>query len=179
MSPIPTPSQTVGPFLAIGLVPLANADLVAPGSDGALWIEGRLLDGAGAPVPDGMLEIFQADPLGRFPPHTEAPWSGFGRCLTDAEGRFCFTTLAPGPVRLDSGELQAPHIEVLVFARGMLRPARTRWYLPGEAELALDPVLARIDEGRRASLVAFARAPARLVIDVHLQGEHETVFFGY
>lgn len=179
MSPTRTPSQTVGPFLAIGLAPLADAELVPPEREGALCIEGRLLDGAGAPVPDGVLEIFQADPLGRFPPDTDEPWSGFGRCLTDAEGRFSFTTLAPGRLRLDSGELQAPHIEVLVFARGMLRPVRTRWYLPGEADLALDPVLGRIDERRRASLVATERAPARLVIDVHLQGEHETVFFGY
>lgn len=179
MSRVRTPSQTVGPYLSLGMAPLAGPELVAADVPGALELEGVLFDGAGIAVPDGMVELFQADPEGRFPPDSEPGWSGFGRCLTDETGHFSFRTVRPGPVALDGGEPQAPHLELLVFARGMLRPVRTRCYFPDDsAANALDPVLSAIDERRRETLVGRACGPGRFRFDVVLQGEGETVFFG-
>ncbi|MGH7610189.1 MAG: protocatechuate 3,4-dioxygenase subunit alpha, partial [Candidatus Dormibacteria bacterium] len=147
-----TPSQTVGPFFAIGMGQLGREELVAPGRAGALRIEGRVLDGAGAPVPDALVEIQQAVPAGGPP----GGWSGFGRCATDQEGAFHFNTLKPAPVGDALGRVHAPHLDVQVFARGLLRQLLTRIYFPDEDRANLqDPLLKTIpDPLRRATLVA-------------------------
>jgi protocatechuate 3,4-dioxygenase, alpha subunit len=155
---IPTPSQTVGPFFGFALPFPSDADAVPPGSPGAIRIEGRLLDGAGEPVLDGMLEA----------------WHGhqFARCRTALEGAFHFTVRKP-----ERGREEAPHLNVAVFARGLLRHVITRIYFPDEEEAnASDPVLRLVEAGRRATLVAKSDGAA-LRFDVRLQGENETVFF--
>jgi protocatechuate 3,4-dioxygenase alpha subunit len=171
-----TPSQTAGPYVALGTAWAADGVVAGAESAGVAVIEivGRLLDGAGAGVSDGMLEIWQADPQGRFPPDTAAGWGGFARSLTGADGGFSFRTVKPGPVAAGA----APHLALSVFARGMLQRLVTRMYFPDEAAAnASDPVLASVgDSPARASLVAVAEE-GRLRFDVHLQGERETVFF--
>ena len=155
---IPTPSQTVGPFFGFALPFPSDADAVEPGSPGAIRIEGQLLDGAGEPVPDGMLEAWCDDQ--------------FARCRTDPEGAFHFTVRKP-----QSSRHQAPHVNVAVFGRGLLRHLMTRIYFPDEDEAnASDPVLQRVDAKRRTTLVAQTDGAA-LHFDVRLQGENETVFF--
>ena len=178
-APVPTPSQTVGPYLEIGLTPLDRSEVVAPGTPGAVTIAGQVLDGAGRPVPDAVVELWQADPDGRFA--GDADGGGFprwfGRSSTDAEGRYRFVTVKPGPVRLRTGVPQAPHLELLVFARGLLRPVRTRAYFPDEhAANEADPVLLGVPAERRRTLVAVAEGDG-LRFDVRLQGSDETVFF--
>lgn len=174
----PTPSQTVGPFLAIGLGPLASEELVAPDAPGAISITGRLTDGAGDPVLDGVVEIWQADGKGRFAPAAGPDWSGFGRSLTDHDGRFAFVTVKPGCAPDASGAVEAPHLEVLVFARGLLRSLRTRAYFSDEtAANASDPVFSAIsDPSRQATLVA-ERNGNEYRFDIRMQGNEETVFF--
>jgi protocatechuate 3,4-dioxygenase, alpha subunit len=155
---IPTPSQTVGPFFGFALPFPSDADAVPPGSPGAIRIEGQLLDGAGEPVLDGMLEAWYEDQ--------------FARCRTALEGAFHFTVRKP-----ERGREEAPHLNVAVFARGLLRHLMTRIYFPDEQEAnASDPVLRVIEAGRRQTLVA-RPAGAALRFDVRLQGENETVFF--
>jgi protocatechuate 3,4-dioxygenase alpha subunit len=141
-------------------------------------LRGRLLDGAGEPVADGLIETWQADPEGRFAGRgAHASFRGFGRCPTDAEGRFAFLTLKPARVRGDDGVLHAPHVLVSVFARGLLKRAVTRIYFPDEVGAnAADPVLASLDPHSRATLVA-AKEDEGYVFDIRLQGEGETVFF--
>jgi protocatechuate 3,4-dioxygenase alpha subunit len=169
-----TPSQTVGPFFDFGLCARPSYDLVEAGAPGAIRIEGSLLDGAGAPVPDGLVEIWQADAAGRYDVSF-----GWGRCQTDDGGRFAFTTVKPGAVQEAGGSVQAPHVSVLCFARGLLKPVLTRLYFPEESEAnAADRVLGAIaDAGERATLVARAAGPGRYAFDVTLQGEGQTVFF--
>jgi protocatechuate 3,4-dioxygenase alpha subunit len=180
-----TPSQTVGPFLSIGL-PWPDGPFVVPeGTPDAIRIGGFLLDGAGEPVPDGLVETWQADPEGRFD-HPDDPrgrvrhdgFRGFGRCPTDDEGAWEIRTLKPGPVPGPGGATQAPHLAVSVFARGLLNRVVTRIYFPDEeAANAADPVLAGIDDAAaRATLIARATAEGYR-FDVHLQGPDETVFF--
>jgi len=171
----PTPSQTVGPFFRIGLSWMDPSELVASSHPAAIRIEGAVFDGDGVPLPDAVLEIFQADPGGRFPPDTDPGWSGFGRCLTDVEGRFHFVTVKPGPV----GPGAAPHVAVSVFARGLLQRLVTRWYFGDEPDAnEKDPVLAAIGPGPAATLVA-RPAGGCYRLDVHLQGEKETAFFAW
>jgi protocatechuate 3,4-dioxygenase alpha subunit len=158
--PEPTPSQTVGPYFSLGMLGDSSANELVPGG---IRIGGRVLDGAGEPVPDAMVEIWQADEDGSYRPDF-----GWGRCGCDAEGRYSFVTRKPGSV-----EGQAPHLTVLVFARGLLKPVLTRMYFPDEANAA-DPVLAGVDEPE--TLVA-RPSGGGLEFDIHLQGEHETVFF--
>ena len=159
-----TPSQTVGPYYEIGLCDRPLHELVP---DGPVRIEGRVVDGAGEPVPDAMVEIWQADAAGEYRPDF-----GWGRCGTDDEGRYRFRTIKPGPV---AG--QAPHVVVLVFARGLLRPALTRLYFPDEAEAnAADPVLASVPESERSTLVAIPDGDV-LRFDIRLQGDAQTAFF--
>ena len=154
-----TPSQTVGPYFTLGLLD-AN-ELVADG----LRITGRVLDGAGEPVPDALVEIWQADEEGRYRPDF-----GWGRSGCDADGRYSFTTCKPGSV-----DGQAPHLTMLVFARGLLKPVLTRMYFPDEEEAnARDPVLSAVDDP--TTLVARSSADG-LEFDVRLQGNGETVFF--
>lgn len=172
-----TPSQTVGPFLSIVLPWADGAAMVA---SGGITIGGRLTDGAGDPVPDGLVEIWQADPDGRFPhpadPRGAADYAGFrsfGRCPTDADGNFAFRTLKPGCV---DGE-QAPHIDVTVFARGLLKHLVTRIYFPDEAASnAADPTLQSLSPDERARLIAVDTDDG-LRFDIRLQGDDETPFF--
>ncbi len=159
-----TPSQTVGPFFGVGL-PFENGEQLAPpGSAGVMRIEGQVLDGKGDPVPDALLEIWQ-------------PATGFGRARTDSEGAFSFTTVKPGPVPAPDGRMQAPHFNVTVFARGLLRHLVTRMYFPDETEAnAADPILNLVEPARRETLIA-KNCGGVLHFDVRLQGEGETVFF--
>jgi protocatechuate 3,4-dioxygenase alpha subunit len=176
MPPHPTPSQTVGPFFSLGLSWMAADELVEPGQPAAVVLFGRVLDGAAAPVPDAVIEIFQADPMGRFPPATDDGWTGFGRALSDGDGAYRFVTCKPGAL----GAHDAPHIDVSVFARGLLQRVLTRCYFPDEAEANRgDSVLGAIDdENVRSSLIA-VRAGEGLRFDIRLQGEGETGFFAW
>jgi protocatechuate 3,4-dioxygenase, alpha subunit len=180
-----TPSQTVGPFLAIGLPWPDGSQVVPVGTPGAIVIVGRVLDGAGEPVLDALVETWQAAPDGSFP-HSGAPpasgpagragpggFRGFGRSATDAAGRWEVVTLRPGRVPGPDGGLQAPHLDVSVFARGLLDRVVTRIYFPDEQEAnAADPVLAAIpDQTRRATLIARpGDGHDRLRFDIQLQG---------
>jgi protocatechuate 3,4-dioxygenase, alpha subunit len=176
----PTPSQTVGPFLAIGLTWPTGHQVVPEGTPGAITITGTVYDGAGAIVPDALVETWQADPDGRFD-HDDDPrgatgsgFTGFGRCATDGEGRYRIVTLKPGAI----GDGQAPHIDVSVLARGLLDRVVSRIYFPDEdAANAADPVLSELPAERAATLVATATGPAELTWDVRLRGAGETVFF--
>ena len=181
-----TPSQTSGPYLSIGLLRDFITGSVVPDDDPrAIRIRGRLLDGAGEPVPDGMVEIWQANAAGRYahPADTrdEVPledgFLGFGRSGTVDEGRFEFVTVKPGRVPVADGRLQAPHLVVGVFARGLLKRLATRLYFPDEEEAnAADPVLSELGEAERATLIARAE-DGGLRFDIHLQGEGQTAFF--
>ncbi len=182
-----TSSQTVGPYLHIGLTWLVTDNLVAPGVEGdPITIEGRVTDADGAPVNDALVEIWQANRHGRYPhpedrgsAPLEAAFTGFGRVPTDPQGRFKFTTIKPGRVPGAGGALQAPHINVTLFMRGMLRHLTTRIYFPGDPANAADTVLASVPAERRATLVAapVAGQTGALEWNVRLQGEGETVFF--
>jgi protocatechuate 3,4-dioxygenase alpha subunit len=172
-----TPSQTVGPFLSIGLPWPDGPDVVPAGTPGAVLIVGTVFDGAGDPVPDAMVETWQADPDGRFdhpddPRGRAAGWRGFGRCPTDDHGDYEIRTVLPGAL-----PGQAPHLDVSVFARGLLHRVVTRIYFPDHAEAhADDPVLASVPAARRETLIA-ARHDGGYRFDVRLQGPGETVFF--
>ena len=168
----PTPSQTIGPFFHDALLDRNRSELVPPGHPEAVRIEGTVYDGAGEPVPDAMVEIWQSDAAGHY--NDPETFSGFGRSGTDAGGRFSFVTVKPGP----DGSLQAPHIMVSVFARGLLKRLVTRIYFPDEAVAnAADPVLSSIeDQQLRQTLVAHDEEGA-LCFDIHLQGENQTAFF--
>ena len=179
-----TPSQTVGPYLHIGLPWPDGPFAVAEGTPGAVWLRGSVYDGAGAPVTDALVETWQADPDGRFD-HPDDPrgarslpgFRGFGRCETDSSGGYGILTLKPGTVPGPTGD-QAPHIDVSVFARGMLHRVVTRLYFPEEeAANAADPVLTSIgDPEARATLVARWDGDGYR-FDIRIQGEYETVFF--
>jgi protocatechuate 3,4-dioxygenase alpha subunit len=180
-----TPSQTVGPYLSIGLTWPDGSQVVPAGTPGAIRLHGLLLDAAGEPVTDGLVETWQADPEGRFD-HPDDPrgrvaradgFRAFGRCPTDAEGRWEVTTLKPGRVPTTRGALAAPHVDLSEFARGLLDRVVTRLYFGDEAEAnAADPVLAGLPPERRQTLVAEANGDGYR-LDIRLQGEHETVFF--
>jgi protocatechuate 3,4-dioxygenase alpha subunit len=190
-----TPSQTVGPFFKYGLTPNGQYDwndaftndLVTSDVSGErIRVQGRVFDGDGAPVPDCMLEIWQADAQGRFSDPQDkrampnSSFRGFGRCGTDPNGFYAFDTIKPGPVPDPDGTPQAPHLLLAIFARGMLLHLYTRIYLDGEAANAADPVLALVPTDRRGTLIA-VREPgngnAVYHLDIRLQGDNETVFF--
>jgi protocatechuate 3,4-dioxygenase alpha subunit len=185
MKLLPTASQTVGPFLHIGLGWLTIDRVAAPGCPGQhLKVGGRVLDGDGRPVTDALVEIWQADAQGRYahPEDThEVPltfgFRGFGRVPTDAEGRFRFFTIKPGPVADLQGGLQAPHLLVSVFMRGLLKRLVTRVYFPDEPRNADDRVLRLVPVERRGTLVAHQVGSNELEWNVILQGTSETVFF--
>lgn len=186
-----TPSQTVGPFLAIGL-PWPDGPFVVPqGTPGAITITGRVLDGAGDPVPDALVETWQADPGGRFD-HPDDPrgpaktstatsgFRGFGRSATDQDGGYRIVTLRPGPLPCPAGGTEAPHLDVSVFARGLLDRVVTRIYFADAAEAnAADPVLSAIAEPeRRKTLLATpGEGAGEFRFDIRLRGDRETVFF--
>jgi protocatechuate 3,4-dioxygenase, alpha subunit len=177
-----TPSQTVGPFFSLGL-PWEDGPYVVPErTAGAIRVRGRVFDGAGEPVPDALIETWQADPDGHFD-HPDDPrgraqgFRGFARCPTGDDGRWEIVTLKPGPVPGTNGAVQAPHLAVSLFARGLLNRVVTRIYFGDEAEAnAADPVLSLLDGDRRTTLVA-APADGGYAIDFHLQGARETAFF--
>ena len=169
-----TPSQTVGPFFAIEL-PYGDGPYVVPeGTAGAVWLRGRVLDGDGAPVPDALVESWQADTTGQF----GGDFRGFGRSGTDDEGRWAILTRKPGPVPAGSdATTQAPHVDLAIFARGLLHQVVTRLYFADEGQAnAVDPILAGLDEQARATLVAQPSADG-YELDIHLQGPDETTFF--
>ncbi|NDZ79311.1 protocatechuate 3,4-dioxygenase subunit alpha [Streptomyces sp. SID10853] len=185
MTLLPTPSQTVGPFYGYAL-PFPGGPEIAPaGHPGTLTVHGRVVDGAGEPVPDAVLEFWQPAPDGS---RTGAPGSmrrdqvtgghlgrdgvtftGFGRAATDADGRWAVRTLPPGGV---------PYLSVCVFARGLLHHLYTRIYLPGDST-GSDPLLASLDPDRRRTLVAAETAPRTYRFDIRLQGAEETVFLDF
>lgn len=180
-----TPSQTVGPFFAIGLTWDDGPDVVPQGTGGGFWIHGRVLDGNGAPIPDAVVETWQADAHGRFAhpddPRGAVDWGdfrGLGRCGTDDDGRFGIHTIKPGPVPGPNGTMQAPHIDVTVMARGMLARLVTRIYFPDEdAANAADPVLSSLPATAASETLIAAKSDDGYSFDIHLQGENETVFF--
>jgi protocatechuate 3,4-dioxygenase alpha subunit len=180
-----TPSQTVGPYFAIGLPWDVGPEVVPRGIPGAIRITGRVYDGAGTPVPDFLLETWQADPEGRFADaHGYGERSelegfrGFGRYgVEDGDGTFAITTIKPGRVPGPGATLQAPHIDVSLFARGMLNRCVTRIYFADEPEAnASDPGLAGVPQDRRATLIAELTEDG-YSFDIRIQGEGETVFF--
>jgi protocatechuate 3,4-dioxygenase, alpha subunit len=177
---LPTPSQTAGPFVSIGTAWDAAGRLVDAGSPAAITVAGTVFDGRGEPITDALLEFWQADPEGHFPPETASTWTGFTRSLTDEEGRFRIVTVKPGCVPGPSGQPQGPHIDVSIFARGLLQRLVTRIYFSDEgARNAADPVLASLADSSLASRLIAHRAGAGSVyeLDIRLQGEQETVFF--
>lgn len=181
-----TPSQTAGPFLALALRWADGADVVPDGTPGAVWLRGRLLDGAGAPVLDGLVETWQADAAGRFA-HPDDPrgaaepqpagFRGFGRVETRS-GEYAIRTVKPGRVPDGEGGLQAPHVDVSVFARGLLDRVVTRIYFADEpAANAEDAVLRALPGGAaRATLLARVTDDGYR-LDLVLRGDDETVFF--
>lgn len=184
MKLVPTASQTVGPYFRIGLDHLCENPAFM--GEKKVSIRGRVLDANREPVPDALLELWQADAYGRFATgidHAD-PYgrpAGFARIATGDDGCFAFATSLPGAVPFDGTQMQAPHIEVLVFTRGLLRHLITRIYFPGERANAIDPVLQALPEDRRTTLIARRTSHAAEILEwnIVLQGEDETVFFAW
>ena len=181
-----TAAQTVGPFFRIGLEHLYIADLAPAAAKGDKFaIHGRVIDGDGKPVDDAIVEIWQADALGKYAHPDDAQnkpatpgFKGFGRVPTDEHGAFRFTTIKPGSVPGPRGMPQAPHLLVAVFMRGLLKHLLTRMYFPDDPDNAADPVLKLVPMQRQPTLIAM-KADDGLEWNVILQGENETVFFEY
>lgn len=176
-----TPGQTVGPFFGYALPYAGGPMLVPPGRADAVQLHGRVLDGAGNPVPDALLELWQADDHGMVRQQPGSwlrdgfTFTGWGRAATDNEGHYSFSTVAPGSTATGT----AAWFALTVFARGLLDRLFTRVYVPGDdALLAADPLLASLPVERRSTLVA-ERDEAGYVFDVRLQGDGETVFLSY
>jgi protocatechuate 3,4-dioxygenase alpha subunit len=185
MDLIPTPSQTVGPYLHLGLTDFRSVACLAAEDVGGLRVQlmYRVLDGAGVPVPDAMIELWQADSEGSYerPGGSEdgAGFSGFGRLATAEDGSCTFETIRPGCVVGPGETVQAPHINVSILGRGILKRLSTRLYFAGEPANATDPILALVPADRHPTLLA-QPDPARTsnwIFDVRLRGEGETVFF--
>jgi protocatechuate 3,4-dioxygenase alpha subunit len=188
-----TPSQTVGPFLHIVLAPadykfreIFSATVADPGIAGThIRIEGRVFDGEGNTLPDALVEIWQADQDGSYAhpadgrPLRSNSFRGFGRCPSDKDGTFAFSTVKPGQVVGPAGKMQAPHINVGLFSRGLQKRLFTRIYFAGDPANAADPILALVPADRRDTLMAKpdAARPGLYRFDIHLQGANETVFF--
>jgi protocatechuate 3,4-dioxygenase alpha subunit len=180
------PSQTIGPFFHYALFEEDLSELVAPDRPDGIRVEGKIFDGAGAVVPDAMVEIWQANPAGRYrhpeDDRDEVPldenFLGFGRVPTDENGGFSFVTVKPGVVPGPDGVSQAPHILVSIFARGVLKRLATRIYFPDEDEAnEHDPVLASIEDPEQRSTLVARSEDGAFRFDIRLQGEKETVFF--
>jgi protocatechuate 3,4-dioxygenase, alpha subunit len=187
MSLFTTPSQTVGPYLRIGFAALVTDAIAAAGVPGERFaIRGRMSDGDGKPITDGVLEIWQADAKGRYA-HPEDgqrtpsgnAFRGFGRILSDAQGIFQFTTIKPGPVSGPDGTQQAPHLMVTIFMRGMLKHLITRMYFPDDPLNKADAVLLSVPADRRGTLIATASGKSVLDWNIVSQGPGETVFFDF
>lgn len=177
----PTPGQTVGPFFAFGTDFAKKHEVAFPHSPGAIVLSGGVFDGAGQPIPDAIVEIWQADHDGTVPrargslKRNGYDFTGYGRAFTNDDGQYFFWTRNPGSV---NGE--APFIMAIVYARGLPDKLHTRIYLPsGGGALAADPLLASLTEGERATLIATRTPEGNLHHDFHLQGEKETVFLAY
>lgn len=189
MSLYATGHQTVGPFLHIGLAWLNTDRIAPPGVQGErVTIRGRLLDGEGAGVNDGLIEIWQANAQGKYAhpedrqkKPLEPGFRGFGRIPTNARGGFRFSTIKPGRVPGPGRTLQAPHLVVAVFMRGSLKHFATRIYFPDEAGNAQDPILKLVPPARRGTLIARKVAGGKGLLEwnVILQGKNETVFFDF
>ena len=187
MSSPATTSQTVGPFFKIGFKWLYCDNLAREGVSGErVTIQGRVFDGDGVPVPDAILEVWQANAHGKYdhPEDTqdktlEPDFKGYGRVPTSPDGMFRFATIKPGPVPGPNGKEQAPHLVISVFMRGVLRRLVTRIYFPDEPRNAADFVLNLVEPARRSTLIAkkVAGRPGTLEWNVVLQGPEETVFF--
>jgi protocatechuate 3,4-dioxygenase, alpha subunit len=185
--PVPTPSQTVGPFFAIELTTDEHCVkcVTGPQTQGKrVWITFRVLDGDGVPVDDAMLEIWQADSNGKYnhpedvqPKKLDPGWMGFGRIATGEDGGCVLETIRPG--RVAQSTPQAPHLTIAVFARGMLKPLYTRVYFAGDAANDEDPILRLVPPERRETLLARpdSARPGYWSFDIRLQGDQETVFF--
>jgi protocatechuate 3,4-dioxygenase alpha subunit len=184
-----TPSQTVGPFYSIGLTRGVTSVLATDATQGErIRIEGQVLDGDGQPIPDVMVEIWQANAYGRYhhpddkqEKPLDASFMGWGRSGTDERCFYSFETIKPGPVPGNHGSVQAPHVNVVIFARGMLSHAYTRMYFADEPANETDPVLNGIaDSARRRTLIARREEREGRPVyrfDIRLQGDSETVFF--
>ena len=177
----PTPGQTVGPFFAYGVEYPRMHQVAFPHSRGAIVLSGTVFDGAGQPVPDSMLEIWQADEDGSVPRgrgsfrRDDHTFTGFGRTFTNDEGHYEFWTRNPG-----AEEGRAPFVSMIVYARGLPNKLHTRVYLPeDEASLAADPLFSSLSAEERATLIATRAPDGGLCFDVRLQGERETVFLAY
>jgi protocatechuate 3,4-dioxygenase alpha subunit len=185
---IPTPSQTVGPYFHLGLTQTRSVGKVAgEGVKGErVNLICRVFDGDGLPLPDAMIELWQADADGKYN-HPEDMWEqspaitfrGFGRMPTTADGSCVFETIKPGQVAGLNGKPQAPHINISIFARGLLKHLPTRIYFEGDPANVTDAVLALVPEERRGTLMAQLdpATPGTWRFDIHLCGDHETVFF--
>jgi protocatechuate 3,4-dioxygenase alpha subunit len=192
-----TAGQTIGPYFAYCLTPepygrkgIVDNVMAGPVTKGEhIRITGRLLDGDGGPMDDALIEVWQANAAGRYDSPADAradvpldpSFKGFGRCMTDRDGRFTFDTVKPGRVPGQGNRLQAPHVSVIIHSRGMLSHACTRIYFSDEAKANdEDPVLASVEAKRRPTVIARREdTPGGPVyhLDIHMQGEKETVFF--
>jgi len=180
-------SQTVGPYLHIGLTWLNRDRIAGPGVKGErVVVRGRVLDGGGKGVSDALIEIWQANAAGKYAhpedrqkKTLERGFRGFGRIPTDAQGRFRFSTVKPGRVPGPGGRPQAPHLNVTVFMRGLLKQLSTRIYFPEDPANREDAILKRVPAERRATLIARRKSRGVLEWNVVLQGRNETVFFGF
>ncbi|MFK7944598.1 MAG: protocatechuate 3,4-dioxygenase subunit alpha [Paracoccaceae bacterium] len=191
-----SPSQTAGPYVHIGCTPahcgirrdrpdFGRSMISGPVEGQQITISGVLYDGTSAPIPDAMIEIWQADAAGRFPGHDPrgqaAPnFTGWGRAPSDPQtGAYRFTTVKPGRVPWPDGTLQAPHVSVWLVARGINVGLQTRFYFDDEPDAnAEDPILKAINDGTRIpSLLAHRTAEGQYRFDIYLQGPQETVFF--
>jgi protocatechuate 3,4-dioxygenase alpha subunit len=183
----PTPGQTVGPFYGYALPFEKDRELLAPGSPGSIRLQGTVYDGAGHPIPDAILEIWQPDSDGKVVHRTGSlvrdgyTFTGFGRSAVGNTGVYTFTTVNPGSTEPVPGKpAAAPFISVAVFARGLMNRLFTRVYLPeNEEALAADPLLSSLDPERRSTLIARRDADGGLTWDIRLQGEGETVFLDF
>lgn len=190
MSRVPlTPSQTVGPFFHPAMLntEVPQHVLIVPETEGErIRIEGRIFDGAGAPVPDALVEIWQANAYGRYnhpDDDSDAPldptFVGYARSETDEDGRYWFKTIRPGAVKFDRDRMQAPHVSLTIFGRGLLNHVFTRLYFADDPATASDPVLQYVPEERRATLLA-QRASGEdtpsYTLDIILQGSGQTAF---
>ena len=180
-----TPSQTIGPFYWGTIINAYHADLAPPGVPGErIEVVLALPDANSAVVPDGLLEVWQANSHGRYNHPDDrgnlpldAGFEGFGRASTDTKGDAHFSTVKPGRVPWPAGGLQAPHINVSIFARGLLNRLATRLYFDGDLANGEDPVLKSIDVARRATLIAKRDGQGIWRLPIHLGGAKETVFF--
>jgi protocatechuate 3,4-dioxygenase alpha subunit len=180
-------SQTIGPYLRIGLEWMQIEDMAPKGVSGErVSIRGRVIDADGKPVNDAAVELWQANSHGRYShpedkqdKPLEKTFRGYGRSLTDDKGTFRFNTIKPGRVPGPGGKPQAPHLTVTIFMRGLLKHLQTRIYFPDDPANAEDPVLALVPAERRATLIARASPDGTLEWNAVLQGKNETVFFDY